>query len=192
MLPTLVVSMLEFDAERIASSLLIEPAQVVEAFRDGRGAWPFSEFWAAQWFAFSKHANSNNPVSDGAVAHVALRDVRISVKALTRRGVKFQQSRDVGSGRASTRDRLIAAIEGCDRVLVVDIVEFPTVSFVPVDATRLVGAVHRGDLKVRGWTRAQFYAWVMATYSVSRQIITPLHPATPLAITAQPGTPRGD
>jgi hypothetical protein len=164
---------------------------VIEGFRDGRGAWPFSEMWAARLFDFIKHSNSNNPVSDGAVALDALRDVRISVKALTRGGVKFQQSRDVGIGRTSTRDRLIAAIEACDRVLVVDVVEFPVVGFVPVDATRLVGAVHRGDLTTGGWSRPRLHGWLGATYRISRLPLNLLHSPHPPLSPAPPGRPLG-
>ena len=106
-------------------------------------------------------------MSDGAIALAQLRDVTISIKALTRSGIKFQQSKDVGSGRGTDQAGLIASLEACERVVIVDITEFPEVSFLPVDGTRLVSAAHKGDLTTKGWKKARVYAWIEATYAMS-------------------------
>jgi hypothetical protein len=165
--PKLIVSKINFDISAIAAALKITSEQVISAFRDGRGAWPFSELWGAHLYEFIKHANTNQPFSDGAVALGQLRDVNVSVKALTNRGIKFQQSKYVGFGRSTDQAGLIASIEACDRIVVVDITEFPSVSFVPIDSTRLIGAAHTGQLTVRGWRKPGLYRWVEQTYAVT-------------------------
>lgn len=165
-LPKLVVSKIEFDAAEIAGAMRISRDQAIAALRDGRGAWPFSEMWGERLFEFIKHSNTNNPFSDGAVALEQLRDVTVSVKALTRGGIKFQQSKYVGSGRGTNKTGLIASLEACDRIVVVDIRDFPIVSFIPIDATRLLSAAHTNILTVNGWSATSLYNWLRATYDV--------------------------
>jgi hypothetical protein len=165
--PVLVISRITFDPARIAAALHLSEPQVVIAFTDGRGAWPFSEYWGEALYDFLKHSNSNNPLSDGAVALEQLRNFNVSVKALTANGIKFQQSKDVGFGRSSTKEGLLHSLESCDRVIAVDVTGFPIVSFIPLDTTRLVSAVHRGELGTNGWKRARLQAWLHETYDVS-------------------------
>lgn len=166
-LPKLVISRIEFDPVKIAEALKITPDEVVDALRDGRGAWPFSEIWGERLYEFIKHSNTNNPVSDGAIALEQLRDVNVSIKALTKSTIKFQQSKYVGYGRKTDQTGLIASIEACDRIIVVDITEFPTVRFIPIDATRLVGAAYKHTLTTSGWKKNQFYTWLNETYKIS-------------------------
>jgi hypothetical protein len=170
-LPRLVVSVVEFNVASIAKALKLEPAQITAAFQDGRGAWPFSELWGERLFEFVKHSNSNEPSSDGAVALDQLRNVNVSVKALSKAGVKFQQSKFVGYGRTTTKENLIASVEACDRVVVVDITEFPKVRFIPLDGTRLVSAVHNRKLTANGWSKARLLNWLSETYDVSEVIL---------------------
>jgi hypothetical protein len=89
------------------------------------------------------------------------------VKALTRGGVKFQQSKYVGYGRGTDKSGLIDSIEASDRVVVVDITDFPIVRFVPVDSTRLVSAAHTNRLTVNGWNKRKFYQWLDEVYDLS-------------------------
>jgi hypothetical protein len=166
MKPRLTAVRLRFDVDALARALRLPAPAVQEAFRDGRGAWPFSEIWGARVFEFVTHGNSNMPVSDGLHALQRLGDVAVSVKALTRAGIKFQQSKDVGSGRSSDREKLIAALEGCDRVVVVDITGFPEVVFWPLDTRRLLSAAHSGRLGIRGWSRIQMLAWLAEVYDL--------------------------
>lgn len=175
--PRLVITRTEFDADAIAKALRLNEPEVVAAFRDGRGAWPFSEQWGARLYEFVKHGNSNQAGSDGAVALEQLRDVKVSVEALSRNGVKFQQSKFVGSGRSTTKQDLISSLEACDRVIVVDITAFPEVRFVPVDGTKLLTAAHTGQLTTGGWTKPRFYAWLNASHAVSVLEVGP--PSTP-------------
>lgn len=165
--PKLVVSIVVFDVDAIAAALKLQPEQVTAAFRDGRGAWPFSELWGERLFEFVKHSNTNEPSSDGAVALEQLRNVNVSVKSLSKAGVKFQQSKFVGFGRKTTKENLVASVEACDRVVVVDITEFPRTRFIPLDGTRLVSAVHQGKLTANGWSKAQVIKWLTETYEVS-------------------------
>lgn len=165
--PSLVISRMEFDLPAIATALKITEEEAVVALQDGRGAWPFSEIWGGRLYEFIKHSNSNMPLSDGAVALGQLRDAAVSVKALTRGGVKFQQSKYVGFGRGTDKSGLIASIEASDRVVIVDITEFPVVRFLPVDSTRLVSAAHTGRLTVNGWSKQRLYEWLDEVYDLS-------------------------
>jgi hypothetical protein len=165
--PSLVISRIVFDLTAIADALKITEEDATSALRDGRGAWPFSEIWGERLYEFIKHNNSNAPFSDGAVALGQLRDASISVKALTRGGVKFQQSKYVGYGRGTDKSGLIDSIEASDRVVVVDITDFPIVRFAPVDSTRLVSAAHTNRLTVSGWSKRQFYQWLVEVYDLS-------------------------
>lgn len=165
--PSLIISRIEFDVTAIASALKISEDQAISALRDGRGAWPFSEIWGEKLYEFIKHSNSNMPFSDGAVALGQLRDANISVKALTRGGVKFQQSKYVGYGRGTDKSGLVASIEASDRVVLVDITDFPVVRFIPIDSTRLVSAAHTERLTVSGWSKAKLYEWLEEVYDLS-------------------------
>jgi hypothetical protein len=93
--------------------------------------------------------------------------MKISVKALTGGQLKFQQSKYVGFGRKTDKEGLIKSIEECDRIVVVDLTEFPTVRFLPIDTARLVGAAHKGELTTNGWSNRQLYAWANTTYEIS-------------------------
>lgn len=171
--PLLVISELVFDVAAISEALHVSEADTITALSDGRGAWPFSEMWGQKLYEFVKHTNSNAPLSDGAFVLGQLGNASISVKALTKAGVKFQQSKYVGIGRKSTKETLISSLEACDRVVVVDIVGFPTVRFIPIDATRLISAAHKERLTSAGWTKAKLYAWLKETYTVSEITLTP-------------------
>lgn len=165
--PALAVTRVLFDPDVIASALKITPDQAVAALRDGRGAWPLSELWGARLYDFLKHGNTNQPVSDGAVALGQLGDVNVSVKALTSSEIKFQQSKFVGIGRSTDKAGLIASIEACDRIIVVDITGFPEVRFLPIDGARLAGAAHTGRLTAAGWSKPRLQAWIEQVYDVS-------------------------
>jgi hypothetical protein len=163
----LIISKITFDIAALSAALKISDDDVVAAFRDGRGAWPFTEIWGAKLYEFIKHANTNQAFSDGAVALKQLRDVKISVKALTGGKLKFQQSKYVGFGRKTDKDGLIKSIEECDRIVVVDLTEFPLVRFLPIDSARLVGAAHKDELTTNGWSHKQLHTWVKKTYELS-------------------------
>ncbi|OYX19612.1 MAG: hypothetical protein B7Z04_08905 [Rhodobacterales bacterium 32-66-9] len=161
------ISKLVFDTKMIAKALHIDEDEVVKAFSDGRGAWPFSELWGQSLYEFIKHANTNQPFSDGQFAIGQIGSAQISVKALTANGVKFQQSKDVGVGRKSTKQKLVSSLEACDRVVVVDLTEFPVVRFIPIESTRLISAAHSDRLRVGGWKKNALEAWLEEVYEVS-------------------------
>ena len=89
------------------------------------------------------------------------------MKFLTKGGVKFQRSKFIGVGRIATKEDLISSIVACDRIVVVDITEFPSVRFIPLDTPRLVGTAHSDQLTVKGWSRDELNEWVNTTYEVS-------------------------
>lgn len=163
-LPRIQIVRVNFDLSTLADALHLSHDEVTRAFRDGRGAWPFSELWGQKIFEFAMHLNSNEAGSDGVHALQMLGNLSVSVKSLTGSGVKFQQSKFVGSRRFGGKDELILSLEKCDRVVVVDITAFPVVDFIPVDGNRLLSAAHTGALTKGGWSRKRFYECLTQTY----------------------------
>lgn len=166
--PALKVKCFTFDAAAIAAALNISTEIVQKEFRDARVTSRFSEHWGAKLYDFAKHLNTNQAGSDGAVGVGELGTVDVSVKCLTRAGVKFQKSKFVGSGRKCTPANLMESLAETSKVLVVDIRDFPTVCFVPVDTKDLMAAASAGLLTPSGWNEVKFYGWLREKFTVSR------------------------
>ena len=146
-----------FDSAAIAAALHVPRAMAEAKFRDGRVAGQWGELWAASLFDFVVHGHANVPATDGAVQASALGDLGVSVKSLTRKGVKFQQSKYQGVGRRCSQADLIDSIGRSDRHLVVDIRSFPTVDFLVLPAAWLLGKAYAERLKPAGWRADQLY-----------------------------------
>jgi len=148
---------LEFSVCDVAHALKIPEDVVVHEFKDGRVASRFTEHWAAQVFAFKKSENTNAP-QDGKIELQHLPESgNISVKTLTEHGVKFQRSRNIGSGRVCTIDDLVEAVKSADLYIVADVTEFPSVKLVPVRSTIILGWVYDGFLTPAGIRAKEFY-----------------------------------
>lgn len=154
------VRTMTLNADQIATALKIELAAVIKEFQDGRVASRFSEHWAARLFDFHKHNGSNVPHTDGERAISNMGSLGISVRTLTKRGVKFQQSKFIGSGRMCTMDNLVCSVEATDMVCVVDITEFPSIQFVLLDTKILLKWIRDGQLAKSGLGKVKFYTLV--------------------------------
>lgn len=107
-------------------------------FQDARVTSWFAEIWGERLFSYKKHANTNYPGSDASIDIGALGSFEISVRSLTKSGTKFQKSANIGSGRTATQQDVIDAIASVERVVVVDIREFPNLTFIPLDSKWLL------------------------------------------------------
>jgi hypothetical protein len=93
----------------------------------------------------------------------------ISVRSLTRRGIKFQKSANIGSGRKATQDDVDDAVASVERVVVVDIRDFPNLTFIPLDSKWLMRQAHKGVLTVRGLRPAQFYDLLKSEFAIEEK-----------------------
>jgi hypothetical protein len=115
----------ELSVDAISHALKITPSDVVAKFRDGRVTSWFAEIWGERLFRYTKHPNSNHPGSDASIDLGAMGPFEISVRSLTNAGIRFQKSANIGSGRSASQSDVDDAIAGVDRVVVVDIRDFP-------------------------------------------------------------------
>jgi hypothetical protein len=148
---------LTFDPRKLSNALWISPEAVLEEFRDGRVSSRFAEHWVAALYKVTKSENTNQPGHDGVISHPLTGEWRVSVKSLTKSGVKFQHSRYVGSGRGCTVTDLRRSLEDADFVIAVDIRDFPVVRTVPVGQRALLDLVDAQCLTPTGLRPAEFY-----------------------------------
>ncbi len=155
-----------FDAKAIADALNLTESVVVNEFRDGRVASRFTEHWGAKIYGYLKHKNTNASDSDGQIKAGDLPNaLTISVKSLTKSGVKFQHSKFIGSGRGCTFDDLKDSIKSVDLYLIVDISEFPELIFLPIRSVVLLSWVKEDKLTPRGLSKRAFYENLSKDYS---------------------------
>ena len=136
---------------------MLKPDQVLKEFTDGRVISRFSEHWAAVLFEFEKSKNTNEKSTDGKIVHPLLGSIRIGVRSLTNSGIKFQDSKYIGSGRKCDDEALIESISKIDFEIVVDIIDFPQIYFVPINSKDLMDAFEAGKLTCNGLRRRLFY-----------------------------------
>lgn len=105
--------------DQISQALKITPADLVDKFQDGRISSWFAEIWGERLFKYTKHLNTNYPGSDASIDLGAMGPFEISVRSLTKRGIKFQKSANIGSGRRATQDDVDNAVASVERVVVV-------------------------------------------------------------------------
>jgi hypothetical protein len=159
----------ELSVSEIGAALKLTPEDVIAKFRDARITSWFAEIWGERLFSYRKHTSSNHPGSDASIPLGAIGRFDISVRCLTRAGIKFQKSKNIGSGRSATLEDVYSAIEGVERVVVVDIREFPRLRFIPLDSKWLLRRARHGKLTPTGMTAANFEAWLDSDFSVPRK-----------------------
>ena len=70
----------------------------------------------------------------------------VSVRSLTGAGIRFQKSANIGSRRSASQDDVEDAIAGIERVVVLDIRYFPSLTFIALDSKWLLRQAHKGVL----------------------------------------------
>ncbi len=144
--------------EEISQALKITPPDVVSKFRDARITSWFAEIWGQRLFRYTKHPNTNYPGSDASIDLGAIGPFEISVRCLTKAGIKFQKSSNIGSGRSATQNDVYDAVASVERIVVVDIMDFPSPTFIPLDSKWLLRQADAGSLTANGLSAAKFYS----------------------------------
>lgn len=150
---------LSFDTQEIALALNIKVDDVVNAFKDGRVAWRFAEFWAGKLYGVII-GDGSTPIYDASRKDPVTGGYEIAIRTIGKTGIKFQRSRNKGSGRTCTTESLLADLKGVDYHIIVDMRAFPEVNFVPIRSKELILHVNRGNLTCSGWSGKRFDAWV--------------------------------
>jgi hypothetical protein len=151
----------------ISSALRISPHDVIAKFRDARVTSWFAEIWGEKLFSYTKHKSANQPGSDAAIALGDIGRFDIAVRCFFKNTLKFQKSKFIGSGRSATKDDLIASLEDIERYVVVDLRQFPTLDFYPLDSKALLRLVYEGKLTVTGISPTRFDAWIQDAFDVT-------------------------
>lgn len=159
----------ELSVDQISQALKITPADVVSKFQDGRVTSWFAEIWGERLFSYKKHTNTNHPGSDASIDLGAMGPFEISVRSLTNAGIKFQKSANIGSGRSATQIDVDDAVASVERVVVVDIRDFPNLTFVPLDSKWLLRQAHKGALTARGLSPARFYDLLRDEFEIEQR-----------------------
>lgn len=146
-----------FDPQRIADALWIRRSQAEKEFKDGRVVSRFSEYWTEKLYGFKKSDNSNTAMYDGYILNPLLGKIYVSVRSLTKAGIKFQQSKFIGSGRKCSKQDLLESMSGIDFEIVVDITDFPCVMISVVAAEKLTNMIRNGGLTPSGLNRSNYY-----------------------------------
>ena len=144
---------------------------MIRKFSDARVTNWFAEIWGERLFSYKAHANANFPGSDALIALGAIGDLAIGVRCFRSNAIKFQKSRDIGSGRSATKESLTSALEELDRYVVVDLRRIPQITFYPLDTKRLLKLVREKRLGVSGMTPRRFDEWIAETFDVDRRTI---------------------
>lgn len=163
---------LVFDPERIATALWITTPQALKEFQDGRVVSRFSEYWTEKLYGFKKSDNTNTAMYDGIISNPLIGDMFISVRSLTKTGIKFQQSKFIGSGRSCSISDLKSSLISIDFEIVVDIIDFPTVILSVVSSDRLLQLVDAGKVTPSGLKRDQYYHKIFHTTHSSLKVGT--------------------
>ena len=153
---TIVRAELSLDEIRTALRISQEDARVT--------SW-FAEIWGEQLFKYKKHINSNHAGLDGATNLGAMGRFDVSVRCFNKGTIKFQKSKNIGSGRSATQEDLILAIEDVVCVVVVDLREFPVLQFFPLDCKPLLRRVRQGKFTTTGISPSRFDSWIAESFT---------------------------
>jgi hypothetical protein len=153
----------ELKLAELSRALRISPEDAVAKFRDPRVTSWFAEIWGERLFGYKKHISSNHPGSDAAINLGTMGRFDIGVRCFYGSTIKFQKSKFIGSGRSATPEDLIASIEN----VLVDLRNFPSMRFVPLDSKALLRLIRQGKLTVSGISPKRFDAWLAEVFDVT-------------------------
>lgn len=147
---------IKIDTAALAKALQMPEAQVIECFRDGRVSASFAECWVEKVFRLLLHPNKNHKSSDGFLRLPDWSRIEVSIRTLTKGGIKFQRSKFMGCGRGCTMQDLKDSIRSTDLWIVVNVKTFPRVWFYPLKCAVLERWMDDGVLKVSGLSYDRF------------------------------------
>ncbi len=100
---------------------------------DGRSASRICEYWASKLYNLKRPENSSQATYD-----LYDDEIRVSVRSLTKAGISFQPSKNLGYGRKGTRQDVIDALNAVQYVLVIDLTEYPLYRFIPLRSQEIL------------------------------------------------------
>ncbi len=151
----------------IVRALRISEVDALEKFRDPRVTSWFAEIWGGTLFGFKRHPSSNYPGSDAQIGLGHIGRFDISVRSFNKGNIKFQKSKFIGSGRKATASDLIDSVEGVERIVIVDLREFPVLDFYPIDSKALLRLIRHGKLTASGIGSKRFDLWIHEAFDIS-------------------------
>jgi hypothetical protein len=166
---TLTIWKTALSVDQISQALKVTPDDVARKFQDGRITSWFAEIWGERLFSYKAHANTNHPGSDASIDIGALGSFEISVRSLTKSGTKFQKSANIGSGRVATQQDVIDAVASVERVVMVDIRDFPSLTFIPLDSKWLLQHAFNRVITPSGLKPRQFYDLVSQEFEIEQK-----------------------
>jgi hypothetical protein len=140
----------QFNIEHLAAAFRISEESVRELFHNGRFVSWLAEYWVRDAFKLSLYSNKNHASSDGYHALPDNSQVEHSIRVITARGIKFQASKNMGAGRSCTLNDLKDNIRKTERWIVVDVVQFPRITFYRLKCSVLERWIDNGELTTSG------------------------------------------
>jgi len=140
----------------IAAALNIPLKKVRRLFKDGRVVAGFCELWAETICGVRKHKRGNGVFSDCYALMPDEEPIEVAVRTLTPQGIKFQDSRYIGTGRTCDVPRLKASIRRFDSWIVFDICNFPRIAVYKLKGRTLEEWIDSGDLRPTGLKPQRF------------------------------------
>jgi hypothetical protein len=153
--------------EEIARALRISTEDAIEKFKDPRVASWFAEIWGETLFGFRRHPSSNNPGSDAKLVLGAIGRFEISVRCFNKGNIKFQKSKFIGSGRSATPNDLLESVEAVERIVLVDLRQFPILNFYPIDSKDILRLIRNSH----GWMASVRYRRTSASCPGSWEVL---------------------
>ena len=77
---------------------------------------------------------------------------------MTNSGIRFQQSKYIGSGRTCNKELLLKSLDDVDFIIIVDIINFPQIKFIPVPSSTIIGLINNDSLTHNGYRENSFYS----------------------------------
>jgi len=177
---TLYVVKATLSLDEIAAALRISSIDAAEKFTDPRVSSWFAEIWGETLFGFKRHPSSNYPGSDAKLTLGSIGRFEISVRCFNKGKIKFQKSKFIGSSRHGTMDDLIQSVEDVERIVVVDLRNFPVLEFYAIDSKADLKLIRTGELTLNGMTPRRFDAWISRDFIVEHldiELPIPIAPA---------------
>jgi hypothetical protein len=145
---------IKINTEELSKILLISQDNIINIFKDGRNFSKFSEHWCSELYKIQLSKNNNQEGFDGVLENS---NKKVSIKTLSKNGIKFQKSKYIGSGRFCEIKDLIESIKCVDLYIICDNTNFPIINFISLSSDYLINCVKNNILNQNGWNLKQFY-----------------------------------
>lgn len=163
---------------------MVTENKTISLLQNGRVSGFIAEDWAETLTNLSKSTNACQPSFDLSEP-VGADTTSVSVRTLTKNGVKFQDSKRIGKGRSCSVSELKEDIKAKDFVIVVDVTKVPEIRLVKLRSANILDWVTKEKLGTGGISRERFYKQVADPDCVGKQT----HDLLPVEIDLRTGKP---